>query len=194
MEFGLTERMSRSCGVALPSALPDRYLTRESRANRSLHYVQSCGPCKSRSICTTSQPPYRTGIDKTQDRKHQLLHFLLLYVLFDVQYCSTGFFLPALCDARGCDDWYLPWLSCYVIIATRFRSGLGLDHGSNTVTQARLLQPRDDANVKRYDLLHPPSWASIGLHNETTQRWRELCLIGSCFLSQMPDTRGSHSR
>lgn len=49
---------------------------RGSRANRSL--CPSCGPCKSRSICTTSHPPYRTGIDKTQDRKHFLVQCPLL--------------------------------------------------------------------------------------------------------------------
>lgn len=103
-------------------------------------------------------------------------------------------FLPALCDAGVWGDWYMPWLSCHVIIAARFRSGLGLDPSSNTVTLARLLQPRDDADVERYYLSHPSSWASSGLHNDTTQRRRELCLIGSYFLTQMPDTRGSHSR
>lgn len=146
----------------------------------------------------SAQPPNRRigpgstklKIENTSSSTFSYSMYFLMYNIAVLDF----FFLPALCDARGCDDWYLPWLSCYVIIATRFRSGLGLDHGSNTVTQARLLQPRDDANVKRYYLLHPPSWASIGLHNDTTQRWRELCLIGSCFLSQMPDTRGSHSR
>lgn len=118
---------------------PNRhYLTDTCPRDRGLtgHYGPSCGPCKSRSICTTSQPPYRTGIDKTQDRKHFSPDVPLLFAAL---HCCIAAALCAM-KAREMDSTCNGGLiSRWTRVAARFRSGHGLDlvHDSNAVVLLR---------------------------------------------------------
>lgn len=121
-------KMSRGCVCCAPNR---HYLLDTWPENGGLtgHYGPSCGPCKSRSICTTSQPPYRTGIDKTQDRKHFSPDVPLL---FAVLHCCIA---AALCAAKAremdgtCSG---SLISSGSRVAARSRSvrGLDLDHDS----------------------------------------------------------------